>query len=417
MTLKELREKRARIVKDMRQINDAPSGDAGDLSSEQQNQFTELRSKLEQTDSAIERQSLIDAADRQANGELLTGNGDQDFDRECRSFDLVKAIAGAANIEGVDAGREQEVSQELNRRHGGQFKGIAVPLSIFNAPMQRRDAITSAAPVGAPGGNLISTDHRGDLYYDRLRAKMITNKLGVTSLMGLGGNIDIPNLKNSATAGWVGENEALSRSSGGFDKISMAPKHVGALSEVSRNMLQQSNPDITALVTDDFAKLLAEALDKAAFVGGGGVEPLGILNAPDVSITNIVSEGDGVAESTTYRDRGLEKIERLQLANTEGTGFAMHPSVVRALRSAVVAENRFVMETADKFLDYPVAASTLIPAGQDIFGNWADLIIGTWSAIDVLVNPFEKDAYERGNVLVRSMLTADIQVRHSESFA
>ena len=52
-----------------------------------------------------------------------------------------------------------------------------------------------------------------------------------------------------------------------------------------------------------------------------------------------------------------------------------------------------------------------------IYGNWADLLIGYWSAFDVLVNPYESTAYAKGNVQVGAMLTCDIAVRYPESFA
>jgi hypothetical protein len=51
-----------------------------------------------------------------------------------------------------------------------------------------------------------------------------------------------------------------------------------------------------------------------------------------------------------------------------------------------------------------------------IFGNWSDLLVGYWSAFDLLVNPYESTAYSKGNVQVRAMLTADVAVRHPESF-
>jgi hypothetical protein len=33
-----------------------------------------------------------------------------------------------------------------------------------------------------------------------------------------------------------------------------------------------------------------------------------------------------------------------------------------------------------------------------------------------LVNPFSETAYTKGNILIRSMLTMDVGVRHKESF-
>lgn len=47
------------------------------------------------------------------------------------------------------------------------------------------------------------------------------------------------------------------------------------MTELSRNMLLQTSPDLEALVRSDFAAILAEAIDKAAIVGGGVNEPTG----------------------------------------------------------------------------------------------------------------------------------------------
>jgi hypothetical protein len=62
-------------------------------------------------------------------------------------------------------------------------------------------------------------------------------------------------------------------------------------------------------------------------------------------------------------------------------------------------------------------STTLMPSGVAIFGNWADLLFGYWSAFDLLVNPYESAAYSKGNISVRAMLTCDVAVRRPESFA
>ncbi len=43
-------------------------------------------------------------------------------------------------------------------------------------------------------------------------------------------------------------------------------------------------------------------------------------------------------------------------------------------------------------------------------------MLGIWSEIDILVNPFAEAPYKKGNVLVRAMSTVDIGVRHPEAF-
>jgi hypothetical protein len=52
-----------------------------------------------------------------------------------------------------------------------------------------------------------------------------------------------------------------------------------------------------------------------------------------------------------------------------------------------------------------------------IFGDWSQLLIGFWSELDILVNPYESTAYSKGNVQVRAMATADVAIRHALAFA
>lgn len=417
MTLRQLIEKRAAVIAEMRAINDSPAGEGGDLSEAQARRFAELRADLQKTDDAIERQRLVDEADRRADGVALAGDGDAPFERECRAFSLARAIAGAAGVPGVDAGREREVSAELQRRHAGAFKGLAAPMQVFE-----KRIVTTAAPEGGPGANIIATDFRGDQFIDILRAQMITQRLGATVLSGLVGKVDIPKLKKSAAAGWVAENAAITPSDPEFVKASLAPKHVGAITEFSRNMLLQSTPDIEQLIRNDFALVLAQALDAAALKGGGENQPVGVLATSGLN--------DDVSMATPGWSAVLDLINAVEEANAMGSGFAMRPLAAKKLRETPKVEDTdsaMVMESPDQLAGYPVARSTLIPvvegAGEDpdttaiIFGQWSDLLIGYWSAFDLLVNPYESTAYAKGNVSVRGMLTADIALRHVESFA
>lgn len=51
-----------------------------------------------------------------------------------------------------------------------------------------------------------------------------------------------------------------------------------------------------------------------------------------------------------------------------------------------------------------------------ILGDWSQVLLGVWSEIDILVNPFESTAYRRGGVLIRAMSTVDVAVRHPQAF-
>lgn len=414
MTIRELRRRHERARAEMRAILEK-AGD-NDLSDEQRSEFDRLKAEIESIEAQISRQEFVDEAERRANGERISGTGDDRLDIELRNFSILRGIA--AHVPGVagniDAGREIEIQAELSRRYGIKSKGVLVPTQVFE-----KRVLTSSTPVGGPGSNLIATDHLGAQFIDTLRARMVTATRGARILTGLSGNVAIPKRTASSNAQWVAENAPITASDPEFGQVDMAPKHVGAITELSRNMLLQTSPDAEQLVRDDFAIVLAEAIDRAAINGGGLNEPDGILQTAGIG---------SVSMATPTWEKVLEFIETLEIANAMGGGWATHPSVVKALRStnkvAAEPDHGFIMDGPSDLAGYPLTGSTLVPStlggGSDkalIFGDWSDLVIGSWGVFEVLINPFESNSYARGNVQVRAMMTTDVAVRRPQSFA
>lgn len=422
MKLRDLQERRTALVMEMRGITDKPAGNGGDLSAEQAQKFDALKADLTGLEKSIERQAFLDEAERRAAGTPVTGSGDAAFDTELRQFSLVKAIAAKSGLS-VDDGREREMSAELERRSGRKAQGVMVPMSVFE-----KRVLTTALPAGGPGSNLISTDHRGDLYFDRLRARLVIRRLGATVLSGLVGNVDIPALAASATAGWVAENAALTPSDPEFRQVTMGPKHAGAIVELSRNMLMQTSPDIEALIRDDLAKVLAEAVDRVAIKGGGTNEPDGILETSGIGS---VALGD-VGAALTWDDVN-DLVAQVEVDDADAGALAfltnakVRNSCRKALKVSGDAGAGFIWSEPAALAGYPAAVTSLVPSNLTkstgtalsamIFGNFNDMLMGFWSELDILVNPFESTAYAKGNVQVRAMMTLDLAIRHPQSFA
>jgi hypothetical protein len=45
------------------------------------------------------------------------------------------------------------------------------------------------------------------------------------------------------------------------------------------------------------------------------------------------------------------------------------------------------------------------------------LVIGYWSGVDILLNPYHSDVASKGGALLHAFLDADVAVRHIEAFA
>lgn len=335
----------------------------------------------------------------------------------------MRAIVSQVPNLNVDAGRERELSAEIARRAGRPFERMAVPLAVFHQPTEQR-VMTTTAPGGRPGSNIIQTALDGSQMIDHLRAALVVRRLGARILSGLVGNLDIPRLKGSATTGWVAENSALSASDLQVDKVSMTPKHAGALTEFLRNMLMQSSPDVEQLVRSDFAALLAEAVDTVAIKGGGSNEPSGILVTSGIGS---VAAGSPDGGALTF-DLVADLQGAVDDANADGAAMSFLTNTKQRRAAAKLKDSQDrPLGLNVVFQGMPTAFSNLVPSNLTkgtgtnlsamIYGNWSDLLIGYWSEFDLLVNPYESTAYSKGNVQVRGMLTCDVQVRHAASFA
>lgn len=393
--MSDLMEKRVTLLDAMKTAHTADEAD----------KFKSLETELRSLDSKIARQKLLDDADRAEPGTPI--HGDAKLSSEIRSkFSLSRAIASQAGI-AVDAGFEREIQAELAKRAGLTPKGFLIPAEIFE--MEKRVLTTSG------GSDLIATEHRPELYISALTANTVVRSLGCRVLDGLTGNLSIPRETGSPSTAWVAENSAITPSDASFDDVTLSPHHVGTISEYSRNMLLQSSPAVEQLLRDMMARNIAQAIDKAAIRGGGSNEPVGILGGTS-GIQTVTGDADlftACADAVALAD----------IANVAASRAFLSNNVVKKIASKSLDGQNRPIGIANIFGNERVVFSNLAendgnsPANNPlIYADWSELMLGVWSIIDVLVNPYESTAYSKGNISVRAMATVDVAVRHPAAF-
>jgi HK97 family phage major capsid protein len=401
MKMKDLLDKQNRIHNDLKGIMSALEGD--DLTPEQETRAAALQAEMAKVKRLIEVQADLDDAERRMSGTTVTG--DPRIDREMRGFSMTRMIQHKLGGN-VDAGREAEISAELARVEGRSTEGFFMPYTFFE---KRADVITTGQPAGGPGSNMIGTDHLGNQFIDLLREANPLTGLGVRTLTGLVGNVDIPKLKESTSVGWFGENSAIPQTDAQFGKVTLAPKHVGAWTEYSRNMLLQSSPDIESILRSDLAQVLALEVARATISGTGtGSEPRGILHTPGIQ---------KAAMPAALMEYVPELAAALFLANVQAVSFLATAAFKKTVDN-LLTQDGLPIGAVMFFRNYPHIWSSLVPANNLLIGgDFSDVIQGTWSAVEVLVNPYMESAYKKGNVALRILLTMDVAIRHPESFA
>ena len=381
MNLAQLQEMRASKISEMRAQKDNAEA------------FDKLEGEVRELDKQIKRAATLAEFERQADAAP-----DARFEAEVRDYSVAKAIRESVN--GNLTGREAEVSAELGK--GREVRGVMIPTSaIFGE--------TRAMTTAGSAGNTVATNLGGLI--DRLRPVLKAQAMGATVISGLSGNLDLPRLTAGPSAYWVAEDGSTTASDSTFDKVSLTPKTVSGEMYLSRRLVLQNSVAIEDVLRRDLAFVLAQALDSAAIQGGGTNEPEGIISAITANAT----------AETELSDIAADLISALEVDDVTGTAaFLTHPAVVGAARKIKDANER-VIPMSEIFHGQRVETTTQVPVTGTgdvhplIFGHWSDLVIGYWSGVDILANPYS-DA-SKGGLRLHAFLDADIAIRHEESFS
>ena len=188
-------------------------------------------------------------------------------------------------------------------------------------------------------------------------------------------------------------------------------------------MLINAVPSVERLVRNDLANIVATAIDDKAVNGDGTSNtPTGVLNVSGIGSVSF-------AGAPTWAGV-LEHISNIEANNADmgSLGWLTNPYAVKKMRSTVrvgSTDSRMIQDEPNSLAGYALRASTQIDGdtttsplvdGTLIFANWADLLVGYWSSVDILVNPYHTTVYSKGGVLINALQDCDIAVRHKESF-
>ncbi|NEX63456.1 phage major capsid protein [Noviherbaspirillum galbum] len=402
MNINAIKEQRALAVTEMRSIVERAQSESRSLTSDESAKFDALKARVTELEGQESRASFLADAERRMSGTPV--NGDKAFSDLERNVSLLEVLQ--AGMEGRSlTGAAAEYSKEIERRNGRKAQGIFVPL----AALEQRNTTTTASQI-------VPVDYKPEQFIEPFRNRLLARSLGARVLTGLSGNVEIPAYGTGITSGWVAENGDLSTSGMTFGKKTLTPKHVGALSEMSRQLIQQSSPQIEQLIRDDMAFALAKAIDTAMIKGGGTNEPTGILATSGIQTASL---------STLDYDGILAMLEKIELVNGSAGAWLTSPQVATKLRGTLksASAGAAYLSEGGRMADLAVNSTKQVPVktgspdtGRLILGDFSQVILGVWSELDILVNPFDSDAYKRGGVLVRAMATCDVAIRHPEAF-
>ncbi|WP_028451863.1 phage major capsid protein [Chitinilyticum aquatile] len=349
-------------------------------------------------------------------------------DQEADRFSLRRLVASVADPTTAHAaGFELEACRAAAQKRGqianGKGTAFCIPQEVVMRKIMRPMARDLVVGTASAGGNLVATDLEVGSFIELLINRLALTQLGITKMTGLVGNIAIPRQTGGVATYWVAENGAPTESQASFDQIALTPKTIAAFTEVSRLLLQQSSIDVESFMQFDLLRSMGLGLDLAGIAGSGASnQPRGILNTAGIgsvaggangaaitwdhfvdlesAVANLNADAGAMKYLTNTKVRGKAK-KTQQFSGTNGF------SLWDAVKDDTVISNQ-IPSNLTKGSSSGVCSAI-------IYGNWADLVMGLWGGLDLLVDPYSNST--TGAVRVTAFQSADFNARQPASFS
>ena len=289
-------------------------------------------------------------------------------------FSLIKAINDVVNNRNIneDALNVIEMGATEMRKSGLSYSG-QIQLPVEERALPTANAIV--ATVETQGQEIVETEKLNIL--EPLRGKSILSEVGATFLTGLVGNISIPRYSGS-TVGWKGEMVAADNGEGAFDTVELSPKRLTAYIDISKQFLVQDSVGAEEMLRADIVNALVSKLEQTIFGDekGDGTKPDGIFYGAEEVNPSYAAVCEAEADVTDF---------------SGNKRFVMSPSMRATFKQTTISgeqtDLRLLME-GNEVNGYPVSTSSNVLSEGWAFGDFHELVVAQWGAIDIVVDPY-----------------------------
>lgn len=357
----QLREQRANIWEQMKEVMDVAERDGRDLSGEERQKYDAAEAELDAIGERIERSERHDKragefgkVDR--SGVVPTGDGGDGGDDET----YARAWSSWA----------RRGTEDLSREERGALQGGWVSGSELRA---------AGVATGAAGGYTVPPAFRAQLIEQmtyvapmRQHAEVITTDTGA--------NLPWPTVDDTANEGAIlAENTQVSEQDVTFGTASLdSYMYTSKLVRVSFQLLNDNAFNLESWLAGALGRRIGRIHNRHFTVGAGTTEPDGIVTSATVGKQGIV----GQTTSVIYDDL-VDLTDSIDPAYANGQQWMLSQATRKVIRKLKDSQNRPLWEpslqagTPDTLLGYNVVLNNLVPAPAAnaksiLFGNFRD---------------------------------------------
>jgi len=385
--MKELKNKRAELIASMEAIKATlEKENRSAMNADEKSKFETLKLEITGINERIEADNFLETEKRAEVKNHFNVGVER---KEKESFNLAKAFREFSTNNEV-TGFEKEYMEAEAKKDGVTISRgqLYIPASVLKARAEQRAQTTSNSSAQGrvlQGSNL-----------SFIPTPILYQALGVTVYDGLvGGKLDLVSAADfSVTFGT--ENSTITDVSYTPAKVTLSPRAVNATASFSRELLNQTNPEIMNSIMDKFSYTIDKCLDLELYKKLSG-------------LTNTISGVTTYANILTL-EAATNAVPTAFLSSFRGRNFWKSK-----LRTATSTDSNFVWANDNTVAGYAAMASPQVPNGMVVLGDFSQAAVGKWSGLTIINDPYSN---KRNNLVDFSVIQmCDVAIVNSAAFA
>lgn len=380
----EIQDKKAQLKERANEICNQCKVEIRDFTEAEQTEIDNIKSQIEELNDEL-RKLDVTISDNKTE-EITKINSKTKMNKEFRLIKAINDIANNRNLDSVSSAVVNAGADEM-RKAGLSFGGQ------IQLPIETRDVVT----VENEGEDVVVTDFTNIL--EPLRAKNVLVQAGAKYLTGLVGDVQVP-IMGAGNVTWEGETAPAKDGAPTFDNVKLQPKRLTAYVDISKQFLVQDSLDAEAMIRQDIVNAINSKLEATILGSAAGTttQPEGIFHS-DSALTSI-SDFAGICD--------LEA--DIEDANVMGEcKYIMSNKAKAAFRNMARSTDttKLVMENGN--IDGTPVLNTSHVQGKNVaYGDFSNLAIGQWGAIDLTVDPFSQATNGKVRLVVNAFFDAKV---------
>ena len=284
-----------------------------------------------------------------------------------KDFSLIRAIREVAN-----GGKLSDDVEAITRAGREEMRNAGLgTVGQIVVPQQRADVTVTAEHDDTIGIDVYNT-------FAPIREGLVAARAGARVYTGLVGDVRIPVLGGGNVA-WATEVGSAADPTYAFTAVNLTPKRLTAQFKLSKQMVAQDNALIEATLLADIRKAVITKLNATMFgtAAASGGAPKGIGNGQTAAVAT------DWAKLTTLVEAAVER-----LAVGEEYAYIASPEAAAVIRQMTYNKTTRLVYEGGNVDGTPLFKTIGCAANQAYYGDWSNLVIGQWGALDLTVDPY-----------------------------